>query len=188
MPPEQRRAAIVEAALPLLAKHGPELTTRMVAEAAGVAEGTLFRAFPTLQELLAATYSAYLSGERLAERLAEVDPGDTLEATTSAALGALADYIESVHFALRPPPKQQGDTAPHLRQAKSDYLARMSDVRDWLVRILSPHTAELKISPESYAHFLMTLSIGQHMGRPAGIQIDDITDFALNGARRRTTA
>lgn len=187
MPPEQRRAAIVEAALPLLEQHGPELTTRMVAEAACVAEGTLFRAFPTLQELLAATYVEYLSAERLASRLATVEPGETLEDATSAALAALAGYLESVHFALQPPKSGSG-ASPHVKQAKATYLARMTDLRDWLVEILTPHTDEMTFSPDSYAHFLMTLSLGQHMGRPAGIRLEDITQFALNGARRKPTA
>ena len=53
MPRSQRRAAIIAAAVKLLESDGPDFTTRRVAEAAGVAEGTLFRIFPTLADLLA---------------------------------------------------------------------------------------------------------------------------------------
>ena len=42
---EDRRAAIVEAALPLLIEHGANVTTSQIAAAAGIAEGTVFRAF-----------------------------------------------------------------------------------------------------------------------------------------------
>lgn len=188
MPPEERRAAIVEAALSLLEENGPELTTRMVAEAAGVAEGTIFRVFPTLQDLLAATYVEYLSGERLAARLAGVDPGDSLEEATSAALVALAGYIESVHFALHPPQKPDVKPTAHAVEAKEQFKARFKDLLDWLALTFEPHSPDMTITPQSYAHFLLTLSLGRHMGRPAGLEIPEITEFALNGARRRTTA
>ena len=45
IPPDERRAAIVEATLPLLLERGPNVTTRQIAEAAGIAEGTIFRVF-----------------------------------------------------------------------------------------------------------------------------------------------
>ena len=68
------------------------------------------------------------------------------------------------------------------------FKARFSDLLEWLVRTFEPHALDMTISPQSYAHFLLTLSLGRHMGRPAGLEIPDITEFALNGARRRTTA
>ncbi|WP_125776580.1 TetR/AcrR family transcriptional regulator [Antribacter gilvus] len=46
MAPDDRRAAIVEAVMPLVAERGHALTTKELAAAAGVAEGTLFRVFP----------------------------------------------------------------------------------------------------------------------------------------------
>ena len=45
LPPDERRRRLVEATLPLLVEHGRGVTSRQIAEAAGVAEGTVFRAF-----------------------------------------------------------------------------------------------------------------------------------------------
>ena len=44
---EDRRASLVEVTIPLLREHGVGVTTKQVAEAAGIAEGTVFRAFGT---------------------------------------------------------------------------------------------------------------------------------------------
>lgn len=54
LPPDQRRAAILSAAVTVLQDEGQSATTRTIAEAAGVAEGTLFRAFATKEELVCA--------------------------------------------------------------------------------------------------------------------------------------
>lgn len=52
MAPEERRAAIVDAVMSLVAEHGADVTTRELAAAAGVAEGTLFRVFPDKHTLV----------------------------------------------------------------------------------------------------------------------------------------
>ncbi|MCW3844297.1 TetR/AcrR family transcriptional regulator, partial [Micromonospora yasonensis] len=52
MSPDQRRAMIVRAALPLLATYGAGLTTAQVARAAGIGEATVFRAFADKDALL----------------------------------------------------------------------------------------------------------------------------------------
>lgn len=49
---EDRRAAIVKATLPLVMEHGANVTTKQVAQAAGIAEGTVFRAFTDKDELI----------------------------------------------------------------------------------------------------------------------------------------
>ena len=50
LPPEERRSMIVAATLPLLLEHGDRVTSRQIAEACGIAEGTIFRAFTDKDE------------------------------------------------------------------------------------------------------------------------------------------
>ena len=45
LPPDERRAAILLAVRPVILARGAAVTSRELAEAAGVAEGTLFRVF-----------------------------------------------------------------------------------------------------------------------------------------------
>ena len=184
MPPDQRRAAIIDAALELLDDNGPELTTRKVAEAAGVAEGTLFRVFPTLPDLLSATYTEFLSQERMWARLATVELGDTLESRTLGCVRGIVDYFTHIHAVL-PPPRHENVTAPHTVCVRDAHTQRFADLRDWVVRILAPHADELTISTENYAHFLKALAVGLAMARPGGLTPEDLTRFALDGARRK---
>ena len=50
--PPERRVSIVRAALRLIAANGTMPTTREIAEEAGIAEGTVFRAFDTKERLV----------------------------------------------------------------------------------------------------------------------------------------
>src|ERR1700710_1603529 len=54
MSPDDRRKAIVTALVPLIVERGGEVSTREIAQAAGIAEGTIFRVFPDKRSLLLA--------------------------------------------------------------------------------------------------------------------------------------
>lgn len=182
MPPEERRAAIVEATVALLEAHGPDLTTRQIAEAAGVAEGTIFRVFPTLSELLQAAYAEYLSAARLQARLRRVDLGDDVEQATLAAVAALVDYFASVHFALHPMPTEGGEPPEHIKAGARTFHARFQDLAAWLEESLTPFADRLQFPVPRYAKFLQILAIGHAMSRQDADSIPDIARFALHGA------
>jgi AcrR family transcriptional regulator len=74
MPPDERRAAIIEAVRTLLIEHGESVTTRQIACAAGVAEGTIFTVFADKGELLDAAIDAALDPTPLDQLLKEIDP------------------------------------------------------------------------------------------------------------------
>jgi AcrR family transcriptional regulator len=74
LPPAERRAAIVAATLPLMLEHGIRVSTRQIAEAAGIAEGTIFRAFPDKDALVAAVVESAFDPAPVERALAAIDP------------------------------------------------------------------------------------------------------------------
>ena len=74
MAPDERRADLVDVTLRLLRVHGRDVTTRQIAEAAGIAEGTVFRAFPTKEELVDAAVARAFEPGDLVARIEEIDP------------------------------------------------------------------------------------------------------------------
>ena len=73
MPPAERRAAIVAATLPLMLQHGTGVSTRQIALAAGIAEGTIFRVFPDKDALVAAVVEAAFDPAPVERALAAID-------------------------------------------------------------------------------------------------------------------
>src|SRR3954447_13770923 len=73
LPPEERREALVAATLPLVLEHGTDVSTRLIAEAAGVAEGTIFRVFPSKDDLVEAAIASAFDPSPLVDALARVD-------------------------------------------------------------------------------------------------------------------
>lgn len=111
LPREERRASIIAAFVPLLLERGPSVTTRQIADAAGVAEGTIFKAFDDKDDLIGAAVDAITDPTPLEQTLAAIDRGLDFEAQLEEAVGLLQRRIVDVwrvHEMLphRPPTKK----------------------------------------------------------------------------------
>jgi AcrR family transcriptional regulator len=70
---EERRRALVEATIPLLHVHGRAVTTKQIADAAGIAEGTIFRVFESKDDLVTAAVEQALDVAPFLADLESVD-------------------------------------------------------------------------------------------------------------------
>lgn len=75
LPADERRAAIIESVLPLLVEHGATITTRQIAVAAAVSEGTIFNVFADKTELLSAALETAIDAAPFERAISEIDPG-----------------------------------------------------------------------------------------------------------------
>ena len=71
---EERRCDIIAVALPLIETEGFSVSTKRIADAAGIAEGTLFRVFPTKEDLLRAAMASYMDLSDLIDKIDAIDP------------------------------------------------------------------------------------------------------------------
>ena len=99
MPPDERRAALIAATEPLLEQFGRDVSTRQIAQAACVAEGTIFRVFATKEALIDAVLEEVFDVQRTCDELAAIDRSLDLEARMVAAVGVLQARLRKV-FAL----------------------------------------------------------------------------------------
>jgi AcrR family transcriptional regulator len=181
LPPGERRAEIVAAALPLVLAHGSAVTTKQIAEAAGVAEGTIFRVFPDKMSLIEAVVDAAFDTASTDEALGAIDATLPLEARLVAAVEILrrrfADLLQ-----LR--------TAVGMMQFSMSASTNERDhSRDLsaLAALFEPDRDQLRRDPIDAAHLLRGLTIaGTH---PALIREDplppsEIVSLLLDGVRR----
>lgn len=172
MPAEQRRAAIVEAIQPLLIEHGERVTTRQIAEAAGIAEGTIFRVFGDKDELIAAALDAALDTAALDAAIEAIDPAAPFEQRVAEATAAVQRRVVHVwRLASNLPPRF------HKR------LARPSATSDALTALFAAEEARLAVEPVAAARMLraFTLSLSHPMLADEPASAEEIASVLLHG-------
>jgi AcrR family transcriptional regulator len=169
--PEERRTAILDAVVPLLVERGAAVTTAEMAQAAGIAEGTIFRVFPDKNALLHAAIGKTLDPEPILTALDAIDPDSPLEDQLTAAAGILAARYEKTTALIgmaRSMP-DHGKPSPEAHRIAKDAMAAVATA---LTQLLTRHKDQLTVAPEQAAILLrglifsnahQMLSAEQHM-------------------------
>ena len=180
--PDERRSAILRQIAPLLITEGLNVSTRQLAEAAGIAEGTLFRAFGDKPALIEAAAAHLLDPHPLLARLDAIDPEASLEVRLTEALTALLERVRevgSVLNALHAPAEERDGRSRHSWSGREWFVVPV--VRA-LTRLLEPHAVHLRQPPEAAAWLLTSLTLTA--ASPAispSLDAGGLVDLALHG-------
>ena len=154
LPPSERRAEIIAATLPLLLAHGSMVTTRQIAEAAGIAEGTIFRVFPDKESLIEAVVESAFDSASTDAALDAIDRSLPLEPRLTAAVEILRRRVTDL-WQLR--------TALEMLQVSSGNPSMMDRHRAPdlapLAALFAGDRAVIRRDPLEAAHLLRGLTI-----------------------------
>lgn len=166
--------------MPVVLDKGLAVTTRELASAAGVAEGTLFRVFESKDELvLAAARSVFARQDHL-EQLAAVDLTLPLQARLVEVVGILAQVMARIHRVLVTF-ESENDKLGHPRTLVGPTIFRRSEAL--IAQVLEPDAHQLRLPVPEVVRILRSLTMaGIHpAGLGAPLQPPQIVDILLHG-------
>ena len=206
LPPRERRAAIVSATLELVDRIGAVPSTKEIADAAGVAEGTVFRAFESKERLLEAVVAEVFCPAPMAAEIDNIDAALPLRERLVALVTVMQHRFTEIFHVMEalkltsPPPDtfaQHGGCSPTLGHLAPDEQDPAAPQTDWtasrhrLLAFIEPDADQLSCSVEDLAHYLRLLTFsGSHVHIADGrtLKPAEIVDLVLDGVRRPVPA
>ncbi|MBA3652923.1 MAG: TetR family transcriptional regulator [Actinobacteria bacterium] len=177
LPPDERRSAIVASTLPLLVAHGEMVTTRQIADAAGIAEGTIFRVFADKDAVITAAVEAALDTAPLEEHLRAIDASLSFEASLVAAVEILQQRVVDIW-------RLVSSIGPRFHNQTKRPVVDL----DALVDLFKANRTKLWVEPLVAARHLRTLTLSathpMMVGEPMAPA--DIIELFLHGVSRAT--
>jgi AcrR family transcriptional regulator len=182
MKPDERRRAIVDAVVPLLLEHGRSVTTRQIADAAGIAEGTIFRAFDCKEQIVDAALERAFDPAPLLDDIGRIDADQPLRDRMVDLTRVLQNRFVEIFGLMRAvglvaPPRHLDADESHSWRAKA---------HDLMVGLIAPDADRLRVPPEEVMRVLRLLTFsGSHREISDGrlMTPEEIVDVVLHGTR-----
>ncbi|MEV0200108.1 helix-turn-helix domain-containing protein [Nonomuraea sp. NPDC050691] len=176
MAPEDRRAALIAATLPLLREYGTAVSTRQIAEAAGVAEGTIFGVFPDKASLLRAALMSAFDARPAVDALAAIGARADLRERLREAVTLLRAGMNANAKLLAAP----GDPLVDDAEFRDRMLENRRRIGSAVAALIEPDRERLRRSPEGAAHLLLMLvAVSVHRGFGMGGDFGDMDDAEI---------
>jgi AcrR family transcriptional regulator len=189
MSPDERRAMIVQVAIPLVAEHGYGVSTQQIARAAGIGEATIFRAFSDKDTLLQACIAEAVRPDHLLRELATISLETPLQERLVEAAEALAAHlgrIGAVVGALHASgmPRRADGERPVPANSREESFASTNAA---IVELLEPDRDRFRLPLESFATAFgyLLMSLGRAPQGPGGtppLDAAGLVDMLLHGA------
>ncbi|GAA2541766.1 hypothetical protein GCM10010435_06600 [Winogradskya consettensis] len=183
MAAEDRRAALISATLPLLREFGLEVSTRQIAAAAGVAEGTIFGVYSDKNSLLVDVLMDALDPDSTLQAIRAIDAGKTLRVR-------LAEAAELVNerFTQNAQLMTAARKLVFMSGAHPEAAARMGASRGQLQAALAelvlPDAAVLRRAPDAVAGLFLLFCGGNAFGPfgdPDHFDGEELVSLLLDG-------
>ena len=185
---DDRREMILDAAVPLIVEYGQNVTTKQIADAAGIAEGTVFRAFADKQELLAAAVRRFMDPAPFKREIEAIDPDATLEAKVRAIVELLRERFTGIMGVMQAlgGPERHGVKHSHTGDANDPHLAK-AQMAGIVAGVLETESARLRLDPTTAAHLIRLLVFASEIppfNEARRLTTDELVDFILRGIAR----
>jgi AcrR family transcriptional regulator len=188
MAPEDRRAALIAATVPLVREHGLDVSTKQIAQAAGVAEGTIFGVFPDKNTLIISALMHALDPRATLDTMAAVDPGLDLRARLTIAADLIIQRFQ-VNAEMMTAARKLAFGAGSYPEATSYMAASREQLLAALTAVIEPDAAMLR-RPAGEAAGLLLLFCGAAIhgpwGNPDRLNGGAIVSLVLDGLLVRT--
>lgn len=187
MSTEDRREAIVAATLPLLFEHGANVTTSQIAKAAGIAEGTVFRAFKDKQELIATCVREVLQVDAELGLIEDARQVEHLADRLSWAISAASGYLDRT-WKLVGVLRDSGYHPQHGEGGHKGPPVEMQRLSERIASLFEPDAHRMRVDPQLAARLLLGLVFTNRMqGDGFGdstADTDQLVELYLHGVLR----